>query len=227
MTLFGSAAGPPFTPTQITGLKLWLKADALVLSNNDPVASWTDSSGLNNHATQGTAGFRPIYKTNAINTTLPVVRFDQTDDFLETPNFSLAQPCTVFVVTKFNQAFAANVTMFDGLNLLPMGVFRTSATAIGMFAPGAGPSVATTPEAFHAYSFIFNGASSEERVDGGTAGTGDPGAGGGGGFWINQYDAGGAFGGQDMAEMLAYQGLVSAGNQTLIFAYLKTKYATP
>lgn len=67
-----------FACTDITGCKLWLKADALGLSDGAAVSSWTDSSGNSNPATQSTGGLQPIYKTNIING-LAVVRFNGTD----------------------------------------------------------------------------------------------------------------------------------------------------
>lgn len=70
-----------FSPSDIAGLKVWLKADALSLSNNDPVTTWTDSSGTGNSLTQGTAGAKPTYKTNIFNGQ-PAISFDG-GDFLQ------------------------------------------------------------------------------------------------------------------------------------------------
>ncbi len=69
-----------FLPTDITGLKLWLKADSLVLNDGDSVSTWTDSSGSGTNVT-GVTTTRPLYKTGIING-LPSVLFDGTDDFL-------------------------------------------------------------------------------------------------------------------------------------------------
>lgn len=63
----------PFSPLSLSP-ELWLKANALALSDGAAVASWTDSSGNNNHATQGTSGTRPTFKTAIVNG-LPVVRY--------------------------------------------------------------------------------------------------------------------------------------------------------
>ena len=70
----GREAAAGFLPTDIAGLKLWLRADTLALSNNDPVATWNDESGQGNHATQGTGGNQPVYLTNQQNS-LPGVSF--------------------------------------------------------------------------------------------------------------------------------------------------------
>ena len=64
---------------------VWLRADAITgLNDTDPVATWPDSSGNSNDATQGTAADRPLYRTNIVNG-LPIVRFDGANDFLESP----------------------------------------------------------------------------------------------------------------------------------------------
>lgn len=217
---------PPFAPSDIAGLLLWLKADSLSLSDNDPVSLWDDSSGNGNDAGVFGPPDNPIYKVNIINGE-PVARFNNAGNILITPNFSLAQPCTIFVVTKYSQAVVSNDTMFDGLTSNSMRGMRSSATDVQEYAGAFGPLVTTTPEAFHAYSFIYDGASSTVRVDGGTAGTGNPGAGNGGGLTLNSQGGGGGFGGQDMAELLAYNSSLSLVNQNLVFTYLKAKYATP
>jgi hypothetical protein len=95
-----------FDPTAISGLKLWLKADALALANNDPVASWTDSSGNSNHAAQATSGLRPLFKTS-IQNGRPVVRFDATDDLLESGNF-MAGTSALTVIAVASKTTANN-----------------------------------------------------------------------------------------------------------------------
>jgi hypothetical protein len=82
------------------GLKLWLDASVLTLSNNTAVSSWTDSSGNGYHATQSTGISQPIFKTNIINGK-PIVRYDGTDDFLISPNGAISgisTDATVFSV---------------------------------------------------------------------------------------------------------------------------------
>ena len=68
-------------PNEIAGLAAWWKADALSLSNNDPVGTWLDSSG-NSHPLAGFTTARPLYKTNVQNS-LPGVLFDGVNDLLE------------------------------------------------------------------------------------------------------------------------------------------------
>jgi hypothetical protein len=84
-------------PQAIPGLLMWLKADAITgLNDGDAVTSWSDSSGNSVNASQATAARKPLYKTNIINS-LPVVRFDGTDDTLSI-NLSLVNSMTIAMV---------------------------------------------------------------------------------------------------------------------------------
>lgn len=98
----------PFSPSDIFGLKLWLEADSLVLSDGDPVSTWADQSGTSNDATASLT-LRPLYKTNQINTTLPVVRFDGVNDVMTYPN-DPGQPTSTFVVGRINDTPANQQT---------------------------------------------------------------------------------------------------------------------
>jgi hypothetical protein len=93
-----------FSPDDISGLVLWLDADAIEgLNDGDPVTTWEDQSGNNNDATQSSASAKPTYQTNELNGK-PIVRWDGTDDYMTlgdvaaldfgTNNFS------VFIVVK-------------------------------------------------------------------------------------------------------------------------------
>lgn len=70
------------SPSDEPSLDWWLKADSLVLSDNDPVSAWADSSGSGfNYGAAGTA--RPTYKTNIVNGK-PIVRFATNDVLIPT-----------------------------------------------------------------------------------------------------------------------------------------------
>jgi hypothetical protein len=72
----------PISPSSISGLELWFKADAYVGNNNDILATWEDQSTNNR---DGTAVATPTYLTNRING-LPAIDFNGTDRF-SLPNF--------------------------------------------------------------------------------------------------------------------------------------------
>ena len=66
------------SPSDISGLTLWMKADQLSLNDGDPVSTWTDQSSNHLSFAQGTAGAKPTYKTNIVNGK-PAVLFDGGD----------------------------------------------------------------------------------------------------------------------------------------------------
>jgi hypothetical protein len=107
---------PSFNPNSYGTLQMWLKADAITgLNNDDPVATWNDSSGNSNNATQSSAGLRPLYKTSVLNG-YPALYFDNTDDGMVTPvvlnsgtNFS------IFVVYNMNPTAAGGHRVIQGI----------------------------------------------------------------------------------------------------------------
>lgn len=72
-------ASAPFSPIDIAGISLWLKADAGVTLSGANVTAWADQSGNGNNFT-GTAGFL----ANTLNGK-PVINFNGTDTVLTSP----------------------------------------------------------------------------------------------------------------------------------------------
>jgi hypothetical protein len=138
----GGGGATPIDPATLANLAMWLKADAVGggLANDDPVVTWEDAHTSNKDATQGTAGKRPVYKTNIING-LPVVRFDASDDSLET-TLALTAPYSIFLVYAHKGAgsaarrvlndVVANVLVgpYSGKHDFYDGSFRTGAPAV-------------------------------------------------------------------------------------------------
>lgn len=103
-----AAGASSFSPSDISGLQLWLDANDLttlwqdsgastpVASDGDPVGAWTDKSTNGYLPIQATTGNKPTYKTG-IQNGLPVLRFDG-GDFLEATFNAFFQPGTLFVV---------------------------------------------------------------------------------------------------------------------------------
>lgn len=162
----------------VSGLVLWLDASQITgLSDGGSVTTWEDKSGEGNDATQATAGFRPTYQTNEINS-LPIVQFDGTDDFLALtsplPTGNSAR--TVFVVFSL-VADANNALISWGNNSIDQGwIVRTKNNAsfalqrIGNDIEGAGGlTVVDTPYLFTASEDGSNNA--DARIDGVSFGT--------------------------------------------------------
>ncbi len=109
--LFG---GKSFSPTDIAGLQLWLRADVGVFqdaalttpatADSDPIGGWADQSGNSRHVTQSTASKRPTLKLAQQNGK-PSLQFDNVDDGLVYPSFPLSDTgFSVFVVAKLTSA---------------------------------------------------------------------------------------------------------------------------
>lgn len=86
----------PISPTDVAGCKIWVKADQITASDNDPIATWSDQSGNSNDFTQAVAGLKPLYKENILNS-LPAVRFDGSDDGM-LGLYTVLNPYTIFLV---------------------------------------------------------------------------------------------------------------------------------
>lgn len=107
----GAATGAAFSPTDLSGLQLWLRADqgtyqddALTTpatANNDPIGGWDDQAGTNN-ATQATAGSRPLLKTSGGPNSQHYIDPDNSDDRLALAStITLATTFTYFIVLRY------------------------------------------------------------------------------------------------------------------------------
>ena len=108
-------------PSDISGLKLWLKATSLSLSDNDPIGTWADSSGLGNDATQGTEANKPTYKTNILNGK-PVVRFDGGDSLTGTHG-AISIPYTIFVLMQTTGNASGNQRAYGNVENVLVGPY--------------------------------------------------------------------------------------------------------
>lgn len=221
---FATAAYDPSTDAAVIE---WLKADALGLADNDPVGTWTASTG--NNATQ-TGAARPTFKT-AIQNGKPVVRFDGSGDFMDMADLaSQAQPFTVLVVFKIN--VATSTTYVFGPNTSAAGRdIRFGITHTDKFSAYSGNGsdlidFATADLNWHILQLVFNGAVSTYRLDGGARATfsATPGADAFLGIMLGDYPAGGLYGSMDLGEIIVRNtGDTSA--EAAIFAYLNARWA--
>ncbi len=230
----GATLGTASAPTTINqaaiaaGLTPWYKADALVLNNNDPVATWIDSSSGGNDATQGTAGKKPLYKTSVLNSK-PVVRFDGVDDFLRTAAFGspFAQPNTIFLVGKKNGT--GTQAYFDGITSHRNAIFNFPDGTLDLFAGGGADTVAgtITNAVFMLLTAQFNGASSFGRTNGSANTVVNPGTND-----LTLATLGADFNATpgntlngDIAEVLVYNAALTAPQITQVETYLNAKWA--
>lgn len=165
-----------FDPTTISGLHAWWKADALTLANDDPVSTYTDSSGNGRDLAQ-TLTKRPTFKTNMHNS-LPSVQFDGSNDEMTVSWTTLAQPFTVIHTLYLNTASGIHV-FHDSMNTSESDLYANGTTSV-MYAGTTGISVSSAFASATMYTVIgvFNNASSKWWKNGGAATTGTVGSNG-------------------------------------------------
>lgn len=242
------AGGVSFSPADISGLKLWLKADAITgLNDGDPVTTWNDSSGQGNNATQATAAKKPTYQTNELNGK-PIVRFDGTDDFLATASNFLGAgnpPTTIFIAGKITTLTsgpawiniganprAANLDEYrtmvesDG-SIYQSNIVNDRATANGTITTGVW-NIITYRIAAGAFSssnpeFYKNGTSQASTEGTGVStpnlGTGATHIG------ANNEAVPGQFLDGDLTEIIVYDSALSTANRQSVENYLNGRYA--
>lgn len=243
MTLPLTGAGPSgagtLDPSTISGLALWLKADAITsLTDGQAIATWTDSSSNARNATQATAGARPTYKTGILNG-LPVARLDG-GDYVETATFALNGGSVPTGITMFGVATLTAAGSFPMLAVWDSSTNelrcndttgKPEFTANGG-GPGFGTAAAITGTGAHVMTGRFTDSSDaiECWVDGAATATGTSAAAltnltrsavigartGGSLFWTG-----------DIGEVLIYNGALSNTDRAAVEAYLKGKWGTP
>lgn len=140
--LASEVTGSIFNPLSVSGCLVWLRADTLVLNNNDPVGSWPDSSPTGNTFEQATAGNKPLFKTNIING-LPTVLFDGVDDWMQQTAgpANIVQPLTGFVVSQPTLNTASQKNYATMLHTTQAGLFmvaKITTSFWGTFTTGTG-----------------------------------------------------------------------------------------
>jgi hypothetical protein len=203
---------------------LTLHLDALQLtglSDGATVPTWTDMSGLGNHAT---AAGTPIYKTGGLNGR-PVVRFNGASSFT-TADLSSQFPttATVFLVTTLSNDNAYTLVKanpgvdewwrYDGNGNSYPGVFRGNRLEAYCPMPNSGSHLFAVSSSASAWEMAIDGAS--KGVAGGNYNAG-------GALVIGNGSSGGGLNG-DIAEVIIYNRTLTAGEADQVGAYLATKY---
>lgn len=161
-----------WTPAQLSPF-FWLDATQLGLTNGDPVSSWTDLSGNNNHFTSS-ASARPTYTASGIND-LPSLTFDGVDDGMVLSNVAAHSSWWFFMVGQLVSFTAtANVISID--DFAPDGVYimlqLNSSTALGVNSNVGGmSSVSAGVGTKRGYCFKGSSSGATLKADDGTTGT--------------------------------------------------------
>jgi len=233
--------GAPFSPANLSGLSIWLKANAGVTTSGSNVTAWADQSGNGNNAVGSDT--LPTLQSNAING-YPAIRFNNTEEtskFIISNNFNLKNS-SVFVVAKqlnLDNAFARMLAFLgsnddydsdDGLafvfnNTVPqLQVESNSNNAVieNLVANNVFASVSYKIDNSGNISVFYNGASE------GTAQNADmTSQNSGGSLYIGQgsqnVTVAGLYG--DIAEVIVYNSNLTTPQRQQVEGYLNTKYA--
>lgn len=214
-----------FSPADVSGLVAWYEADAITgLDNGATVVQWDDLSGNGHHLAHNDPNFRPTYQTGVING-LPVVRFDGSNDFVFNTSMTRAQPERVFVLAKYRTAYVSGSQYLVGGRTGTAGIIgRNSNDQVKLYSGSFACTVNTDTETFTIYSALFNGASSELRVNGGAASTGNAGTTvPTGGVNISSRDGGSEPADADIYAVLFYSEALSSADRAAVEAYLAGK----
>ena len=123
---------PPFEPTTVSWLQLWLDGDdtySFTKDGTNKVSGWTDKSGKGNHAVQVTGDNQPIFIEDWVWGKWSLV-FDGTNDKMSIPNdaslnFDGGDGYTIFLVAKssghVDNGSSVNyfLSKWDGTYVLP------------------------------------------------------------------------------------------------------------
>jgi len=127
-------------------LSLWLRADMGVTASGDKVSAWADQSGNGNHASQASADCQPAYVTNAYSS-LPVVRFDGSNDYLSIANDASLNAGTnafsIFALYRYTSNSVPGV-VYGKYSSYPYEPPENVAADTVRFAVGANHEVAST-----------------------------------------------------------------------------------
>jgi len=209
-----------FSPIEISNLALWLDASSLSLSNGASLSSWTDLSGNNNHAVQGTPGDQPTFNLNVVNS-LPAVNFDGTSDHLAFTSINM-QPATIFVVGRYGIAVTAPylgddaTTGFAGYSGTGSVFYLSTSASLTV--------VSATPLTFSLYTVDVqaSGTNSEIFEDAISAVTGDRNWGADVLQFVGRRN-GERFDG-DIAEIVVFSSVITGAQISQVTNYLQTKY---
>jgi hypothetical protein len=168
----------PWTPAQIT-TALWLDAaDAATITTvSSAVSQWNDKSGNGRNVSQSTASFRPTYPSNILNG-LPAVRFDGTDDRLQTASaFFTTRALAMYVVAR-NRNLTGDSTL-AGQELATNNnryIFFTSSSTANrlmlLLCDSSSTTLSGTPtSSFYIYEYEQSGSIVSLRANGDTATT--------------------------------------------------------
>jgi hypothetical protein len=190
-------------------------------------------SGNARTLTQATGSHQPTYKTNIVNGK-PVVRFSGAGSAkgMKASAFTLNQPFSVYMavmmVQTASQASVSQARLLDGNAADSTVIYEASSGSWTVYGGTSnGPAVTPGTSIFHVLTAEWNGASSNEALDGAAFTTASTGTNNAGGFTLGCRASITQGTTSDVAECLVFASQLGSTDRSTVETYLKNKYATP
>lgn len=225
-----------FSPVTIPGLILWLDADTISGSDEDPVETWADLSDEENDAAQATLGNRPSLQTAAINGR-KAVQFSA-DHYLDGVIDIPGEEFTAFVVWSLGASSAsyARALSFSYGGVGDAGAAESSAVAlrnaaaeeVASFRASLIGASAVTYDTFFLQTIVYDGVDGHVYInDGAAASTASTGT-----FTITKYRLGANIGSPTdgplegmVANVIVYDSALDTTDRETIRDYLMSIFA--
>ena len=220
----GITFAPTVIPKFVPGLLAWYRADMGVSLNGSNVTSWADSSGYGYPAAiQSNTSYQPtlISSDSSYNNNASINLSNGT--YLQSssniPN-TISQPFTWFIVGQTNNNYSGSI--FVDINVAFLEVANQWQLYAGT-SPLSGSVTANLP---YIFCCVFNNGSSQLYVNSknitytqsiGPNSMSGP-------IYFSSYNPPQQLGGK-LTEFIAYNGILSSSNITLILNYLSSRYA--
>ena len=228
---FGEGAGAAaFSPSDIPGLELWLKADDGPSPAIDglSVTTWSDRSG--NGRDQTTQAGTPVYRASLGPNSTPCVEFDGVNEWMASSGWTVLDTSGIHVFFVFNQLSWTNSDSFYAKETAGLsGLFYQSNGAnnvrmlSGSVGPQSGGGVPGLATWYHSEQQL-NGASSLLYIGGTSFGPANPGATTFAGFVLGSRPGGANPANFQVAEVLMYSSILTGDDLTNVRAYINSKY---
>jgi len=232
-----SGYSPVFSPPDIAGLRLWLRADmGITLATG--VSQWNDQSGTgdpNKNATQASGGAQPTLNTaDAAYNNQPTLTFTgassqymQTGTWIAPP----ATPCTWIVVGNYSGGGSGGPSFIDALTVTNARIYTNNVGTTINIASGSSLTGNATVTNQSIIAGVFNGNTASAIYVNNTQLAVVVGAAGNlstpTGLTIGaREDVTNFFYGK-IAEVIGYTGVLTQPQLALVFTYLGNRYAIP
>lgn len=228
----GEDVAPPFVPTDIAGLSVWLDASQLALADGAAVSPWPNlvAGGSNGTVMRAPA---PVLKTNILNGKSIVRMTAEEGRFVWNGTTGVSSPWTMVFIAR-DRTVRINPARIVGATYPPMNlIFGFYGAEADVFYAGAfgGTSKPTVAGQWEMYSSVCADASGG-TIDFWSKSVALPGLSGGGQTWNNSlilggYDFNGTDNQQadaDYAELLLYNRGLSDPERQSVEAYLRAKW---